>query len=202
MAYDYQKLIDAGYSYGQISDFLGGELGVDVNRLRNVGYQEPEIAQFLSEYEKEEDSLNWLDRNLFAPIDKGWNMLELSANIIGAETGILEKEEAAELIAANVQDIASIPQSEVVAGGLQEIQEAEGFWGGLEAVVTNPAAVIDVVISSLVSSIPALAGFALGSVGGTLAGGAVGTMTLPVIGTVGGGVVGGVAGAAVGTRPV
>ena len=74
MSYDYQKLIDAGYSYGQISDFLGGELGVDVNRLRNMGYQESDITQFLSEYEKEEDSLSWLGRNLFAPIDKGWNL--------------------------------------------------------------------------------------------------------------------------------
>ena len=172
--FDYQGAIDAGYSDSDIIDHLLPNRAFDIEGARNAGYSDEAIARHLSTMsvsgveveEPEEESQGWVEQYIFNPIDKGWNMLELSANIIGAETGLLEKEKAAEYIAANVQDIASIQQGEEVAEGLAEIQEAEGFWDSLEAVVTNPAAVIDVTISSLVSSIPALAGFVIGTAGG------------------------------------
>ena len=134
------------------------------------------------EQEEEEENTSWLYENIGAPLVKGWNQLETTEAVMGGQLGWRSQEEMAELIAKQQRDIADIPINESVQQGLQEIQEAEGWGEAAKAILTNPAAVWDVTVSSLVSSIPALVGF----VGGTVGGGAIANVPGALVGAVSG----------------
>ena len=113
------------------------------------------------EEEKEEDS--WAYTTIGAPVIRGWNQLETTEAVMGNLMGWRSDEEAAELIAEHQRDIAATPMSESTLQGLQAIQEVRpgDWWGVVEELVANPAAIVDVTISSLVSSIPGLVGWLL-----------------------------------------
>ena len=124
--------------------------------------------------EEEEEDHSWIYETIGAPVQRGWNQLQTTEAIMGNQLGWRSKEEMAELIAKQQQDIAQIPMSESAQQGLQEIQEAETWGEAAKEIITNPAAVWDITVSSLVSSIPALVGFVGGLTGGTLIAGPVG----------------------------
>ena len=151
------------------------------------------------EEEKEEDS--WAYTTIGAPVIRGWNQLETTEAVMGNLMGWRSDEEAAELIAEHQRDIAATPMSESTLQGLQAIQEVRpgDWWGVVEELVANPAAIVDVTISSLVSSIPGLVGF----VGGLFGGGAVGTaLGGPGLGTAIGATAGASTGAGTGSLAV
>ena len=159
--------------------------------LRNKYYLDESTPGESDVSEPEEDdsflseTKTFLEQRLLDPLIRGKNNLEIAGAVLGKEVGLLSPEVAAESISEDVADISKVPMPEDVQEGLKEIRESGGFsegWSGvvdsLQAVATNPSAVVDVALSSLVTSLPALAGF--------IAGAKVGTAIAPVAGTIAG----------------
>jgi len=139
-----------------------------------IRYAQQQSERLFAAPQEEEEEYSWAYENIGAPVQRGWNQLQITEAIMGNMLGWRSKEEMAESIAQQRRDIAEIPMSDIAQQGLQEIQEAETWAEAAKEIITNPAAVWDITISSLVSSIPGLVGFVAGLAGGTLIGGPVG----------------------------
>ena len=178
---------------GEVFDF--GNLSQEdiANRLTELRSNNPDLflekAQtssplVLPEKEKELSS-NAFARHIGAPVARGWNRLEQLGATAGLMTGLLSEEEFAESVAEDERDIENTYMAPGVREGMKEIQESKGWLDSFSTVMSNPQAVADTVITSLVNSIPAFAGMFAGMKVGALAGSAV-----PVVGTVAGGIAG------------
>ena len=120
----------------------------------------------LPEKEKELSS-NAFARHIGAPVARGWNRLEMAGAVMANQFGLMSDKDTAESIAEDVSDMSKIYMAPGVKEGMKEIQETKGFLGSLGAVLSNPQAIADTVITSLVNSIPALGGMLAGmKVGG------------------------------------
>jgi hypothetical protein len=178
--------------YPQYNDMSDQELS---DALYNKYYSDMGREQFDEHFHAaatdtpDQEEFGWFERVFAGPVIRGANQLQTAEAVMGGAVGWKNQEETAEAIADAQRDIAAAPTSEAAQQGLQEITETTratttaGAWG--EAAVdllTNLPAVWDVTVSSLVSSIPALAGFTGGLFGGGLLAGPPGA----VVGAMGG----------------
>ena len=183
---------------------IQGPEGVPDQALIDYATQQWETSQasqtssplVLPEKEKELSS-NAFARHIGAPVARGWNRLEMAGAVMANQFGLMSDKDTAESIAEDVSDMSKIYMAPGVKEGMKEIQETKGFLGSLGAVLSNPQAIADTVITSLVNSIPALGGMLAGMKVGALAGSAV-----PVVGTVVGGITGAATGAGTGSLAV
>ena len=170
----------------------------DVLNFAAEHWHSQQASEPLPSPEKEKElSSNAFARHIGAPVARGWNRLEMAGAVMANQVGLLSAQETAESIAEDVSDIGNIYMAEGVQEGMKEIQETEGWLDSLAAVVTNPQAVADTVVSSLVNSIPSLAGLVIGGKVGFAAG-----STVPVVGSVAGGILGAAAGTGIGSLAV
>ena len=175
----------------QVPDTIGGVPFVDLtpeSRLnffnqveeKNPGIFADAIPEPLMQEEPEEDV--GFFRGIGTALGRGANQLTTGLAVTANRAGLLSDEATAEQVAQDIEDMKKYPQSGSIKSGLQEIHEAEGFGESALAVVTNPGAVFDVAVQSLVSSVPSLvgmfaggaAGAAVGNVPGAIAGAATG----------------------------
>ena len=147
---------------------------------KNPGIFADAIPEPLMQEEPEEDV--GFFRGIGTALGRGANQLTTGLAVTANRAGLLSDEATAEQVAQDIEDMKKYPQSGSIKSGLQEIHEAEGFGESALAVVTNPGAVFDVAVQSLVSSVPSLvgmfaggaAGAAVGNVPGAIAGAATG----------------------------
>ena len=141
-----------------------------------------------SEPVDQDDELGFFESWIAGPVIRGANVLQSTEAMMGMTLGWRSQEEAAKAIADAQRDHADAPISEAVQSGLEEIMtddpERAGKWGEAAIdVLTNLPAVWDVTVSSLVSSIPGLVGFATGLVGGGAVAGPPGALVGAMSGT-------------------
>lgn len=101
-------------------------------------------------------------------VGRGWNNLQDSMSALGHETGFLTTDELAANLATNEQDRRRYPKSAAEIQSDKEFREAKGFWQTLTAILKNPEnVVVGTMVESLPQSIPSIAG---GVAGGIAAG--------------------------------
>jgi len=184
MAFDYQAARRDGHSDTDIINYLMGKgVGFDLEGARSDGHSDQDIVRHLLSKDTavpatpDQEKYGWFDRTIAGPVIRGFHQLQTTEAVMGGVFGWKDQEETAAAIADAQRGTVAAPTSEAAQAGLREIMETTrstpgtaGAWAEAAIdVLTNLPAVWDITVSSMVSSIPGLVGFA----GGTFGGGAI-----------------------------
>lgn len=99
---------------------------------------------------------SWYD-DLYHATGRGWNMLEITGNVIGEKLGLVSTEQMNEWVRMNLLDMQQFAPSEEVEKSLKEIEGAEGPLDALQKIAQNPFATLTVAVQSVISSSPGIA---------------------------------------------
>jgi hypothetical protein len=158
MAFDFEGAIAAGYSVGEINDYLSKQYNFDVSGAKKAGYSDDEILEHLITYKPppppEPEEAGVMGRLSDAAIDLfGKGTLGL------AEAGLgLANMATLNLAGEIAEGVGYDPKgwrekldtlyTEERQAEQKKVQAAEGFWGTLEAMIEDPATILGVGLES------------------------------------------------------
>tara|TARA_R110002020_G_scaffold288169_1_gene503618 strand:+ start:291 stop:6629 length:6339 start_codon:yes stop_codon:yes gene_type:complete len=111
-------------------------------------------------------------------LGRGGQHLTSGLAVLGNRVGLVSDEAAAEQVAQDKEDLKDYEMSDQLKGELGQILEAESLGDAAWEAITNPEAVLNIAVQSLVSSVPSIAGM--------IGGGFVGSLVAPGVGTIAG----------------
>jgi hypothetical protein len=90
-------------------------------------------------------------------LGRGGQHLTSGLAVLGNRVGLVSDEAAAEQVAQDKEDLKDYEMSDQLKGELGQILEAESLGDAAWEALTNPEAVLNIAVQSLVSSVPSIA---------------------------------------------